>query len=251
MEDNFRYKFLPPSPTLADFVENIGMFHNASENPKEVVVVPDGRIDLFFSQSPAEPFRVILKGLETYSEARSIPPQTLTYTISFKPLAMEYIFQGMISDILNSARILPADFWGFSDSDLLDFDGFCTKANRKLNALIPDAVDERKRKLFALIYSTHGEMTVKQLSETVKWSSRQINRYFNQQFGLSLKVFCNILRFRKSLEHIAVGKLSPELNFTDQNHFIKQVKKFAGVAPKVLSKNSDDRFVLLSVLKQK
>jgi AraC-like DNA-binding protein len=94
-------------------------------------------------------------------------------------------------------------------------------------------------------------MSIKELSEKVFWSSRQINRYFNQQFGLSLKAFCNILRFRASLEHIAHGKLFPELNFTDQNHFIKEIKRFSGVVPKELSKNKNDRFVLLSVLKQK
>ncbi|HKG06752.1 MAG TPA: AraC family transcriptional regulator, partial [Pedobacter sp.] len=95
------------------------------------------------------------------------------------------------------------------------------------------------------------EMSVKELSEQVFWSSRQINRYFTQQFGLSLKMFCKILRFRTSLEHVAQGRLAPELNFTDQTHFIKEIKKFSGVVPKELSKNKNDRFVLLSVLKDK
>ena len=127
---------------------------------------------------------------------------------------------------------------------------FMRKHLKKITALLPAAIDERKRKLFELIYASNGEMSVKELSEKVYWSSRQINRYFNQQFGLSLKAYCNILRFRKSLEHIAQGKLFPELNFTDQTHFIKEIKKFSGVVPKELSKNKNDRFVLLSVLKQ-
>jgi AraC-like DNA-binding protein len=91
-------------------------------------------------------------------------------------------------------------------------------------------------------------MSVQELSEKVYWSARQINRYFNLQFGVSLKVFCNILRFRMSLEHIAHGQLFPELNFTDQNHFIKEVKKFSGAVPKELFKNQNDRFILLSAL---
>jgi AraC-like DNA-binding protein len=249
MNNNFYYKFIEPDKSLADFVESIGMFHNPTDEAKEVVVIPDGRIDLFFTQSLTEPFHVLLMGLETEPEQRSVPPKTLTFSISFKPLAVEYILPAPIAGFLNSAKELPDDFWGFSADDLKDFDAFYKKAHQKIAA--PKEIDERKRQLFDLIYSSNGEMTIRELSEKVFWSSRQINRYFNQQFGLSLKAFCKILRFRASLEHIAQGKLFPELNFADQNHFIKEVKKFSGVVPKELFKNKNDRFVLLSVLKQK
>ena len=249
MNNNFHYKFIEPDKSLADFVESIGMFHNPTDEAKEVVVIPDGRIDLFFTQSLTEPFHVLLMGLETEPEQRSVPPKTLTFSISFKPLAVEYVLLTPIAGFLNSAKELPNDFWDFSADDLKDFDAFYKKAHQKIAA--PKEIDERKRQLFNLIYSSNGEMTIKELSENVFWSSRQINRYFNQQFGLSLKAFCKILRFRASLEHIAHGKLFPELNFADQNHFIKEIKKFSGVVPKELFKNKNDRFVLLSVLKQK
>jgi len=250
MDNGFNCKFIKPRESLTDFVESIGMFHNQSDEAKEVVVLPDGRIDLFLWKSASQPFHVILIGLETFPEQRSIPPQTLAFTIGFKPLAVEYLLQTSIAGFLNSAKDLPNDFWNFKADDLKDFDAFYEKVSQKINGLLPNEIDERKRKLFALIYSSKGEMSVKELSESVGWSSRQINRYFNQQFGLSLKAYCNILRFRASLEHIAHGKLFPELNFTDQNHFIKEIKKFSGVVPKELSKNKNDRFVLLSVLKQ-
>ncbi|MEO8769895.1 MAG: AraC family transcriptional regulator [Ferruginibacter sp.] len=250
MNNDFNYKFINPPKPIADFVESLGMFHNQTDKAKEVVLLPDGRIDLFFSQSASEPFHVTLIGLETVPKQRSILPQTISFVISFKPLAVEYILQTSIADLLNRAKHLPDNFWNFNVDDLKDFDLFYTKASKKIKTILPATIDERKRKLFELIYSSNGEMSVKELSEKSFWSSRQINRYFNQQFGLSLKAFCDILRFRISLEHIAKGKLFPELNFTDQNHFIKEIKKFSGVVPKELSKNKNDRFVLLSVLKQ-
>jgi AraC-like DNA-binding protein len=206
MNNDFYYKFIKPDKSLADFIENLGMFHNQSDKAKEVVVMPDGRIDLFFSQSASKPFVVTLIGLETVPEQRSIPPQTLTFVISFTPLAVEYILQTSIADLLNSAKDFPNDFWNFNADDLKDFDAFSKKASQKLKELLPEEIDERKRKLFGLIYSTNGEMSVKELSEKVFWSSRQINRYFNQQFGLSLKAYCNILRFKVSLEHICTRK---------------------------------------------
>lgn len=251
MNPDFRLHFIPPPQPLTDFVESIGMFHNTSENEaREVVVLPDGRIDLFFWQTADQPFQIFLIGLETAAEQRSVPPQTQAFVISFKPLAVEYILKESISNLLNTAKILQTGFWGFTAEDLADFDAFYQKITKTVTSLLPSAIDERKRKLFRDIYASKGEMSVKQLSENAAWTSRQINRYFNQQFGLSLKVYCNILRFRASLPHIANGKLFPELNFSDQNHFIKQIKKFAGVVPAKLNKNENDRFILLSVLKQ-
>ncbi|SHF77168.1 Helix-turn-helix domain-containing protein [Chryseobacterium sp. OV279] len=252
MNNEFYCQFIKPDPSLSNFVENIGMFHNPTDIAKEVVVMPDGRVDLFFMRSgPNNPFHVFLIGLETAPEQREIPPGTIAYVISFRPIAVEYILKTSIADLLNTARVLPDNFWNFTADHLKDLETFTKKIVQIVTELLPETVDERKRKLFDLIYSSNGEMSVKELSEQTDWSSRQINRYFNQQFGLSLKAYSTILRFRASLEHIAEGKLFPELNFADQTHFIKEIKKFSGVAPKELSKNKNDRFILLSVLKQK
>ena len=251
MHTDFNYKFVPPAAPLRHFVESIGMFHNASDQPKDVVIIPDGRIDLFFTQSPAIPFQVWLMGLETAAKQRSILPHTLTFSISFKPLSVEYLLKTPVAGFLNSAKEMPADFWGFDAEDLNDFDAFYEKASRKMMSIFPIKTDDRKLKLFDLVYASNGEMSVKEISEKINWNSRQINRYFSLHFGLSLKMFCKILRFRASLEHLAQGRLAPELNFSDQAHFIKEIRKFSGVVPKELSKNKNDRFVLLSVLKDK
>jgi len=128
---------------------------------------------------------------------------------------------------------------------------FCKKASAKIDSLLIKEIDLRKQKLFNLIYESNGAMSVKELSEQSHWSSRQINRYFNQYFGLSLKAYCSILRFRASLEHIAKGKLFPEENFSDQTHFIKEIKKISGSLPKELFQNKNDRFILLSALSTK
>lgn len=250
MNNDFHYKFIQPDKSIADFVENIGMFHNQSDREKEVILMPDGRVDLFFLQSESAPFQIILIGLETVPEQRNIPPHTLAFKVSFKPLGVEYLLQTSIADILNSAKILSKDFWNFTADDLKDFDVFLKKISKKIETLLPDEIDERKRKLFEFIYTSNGEIKVKELSEKISWNSRQINRYFNNQFGLSLNAFCKILRFKASLQHIAQGRLFPELNFTDQTHFIKEIKKFSGVVPSELLKNKNDRFILLSVLKQ-
>jgi len=250
MNNDFYYKAIEPDKSLLDFVENIGMFHNKSDQDMEVVLMPDGRIDLFFMQSESELLETTLIGLENVPEQQIIRANTLAYKISFKPLGAEYLLQTSIAGILNSATILPQGFWNINPGDLKDFETFKEVIIPKLHQLLPVAIDERKRQLFDLVYASNGEIKVQELAEKIAWSSREINRYFNKQFGLSLNAFCKILRFKASLEHIAKGKLFPELNFTDQTHFIKEIKKFSGVVPSELLKNKNDRFILLSVLKQ-
>lgn len=170
------------------------------------------------------------------------------FAVSFKLLAIEYIFHDSIARLLNYAEQLPANFWNFEASDLFDFDHFCEKATAAVESKLPHEVDARKQKLFELLYQTKGDMSVKEIAGQAFWSSRQINRYFNEHFGISLKTYCSILRFRASFPHIKAGKLFPQQDFADQSHFIKEVKKLSGVSPKELQRNKDDRFIQFSAL---
>jgi AraC-like DNA-binding protein len=117
-----------------------------------------------------------------------------------------------------------------------------------MHDLLPADIDNRKQQLFEWLYASNGAVTVKELAGKVFWSSRQMNRYFNQQYGISLKAYNDILRFRASFQHISEGKLFPEQNFADQSHFIKAVKKLSGVSPSALHRNQNGRFVQFSNL---
>jgi AraC-like DNA-binding protein len=243
------YQIVKPAPELTSFVESIWMLANPGPAPKPAVLVPDGRIDLIFEHSRSADYHVTLHGLESEPGQVSIPPGALLFAVSFKLPAVEYVLGTATG--LNTVTELAPNFWGINAGDLLDFQGFCQKVTQHITTLIKPGIDVRKRKLFELIYSSSGAMSVQDLAGEVQWSSRQINRYFTQKFGISLKAYCNILRFRASFEHIKAGKLFPEQNFTDQAHFIRDVKKFAGVTPKELHKNPGDRFIQFFALPRK
>lgn len=252
MNDALTYRQVKPEAALTDFVENFWCLENHSNAGKELIVVPDGRVDLFVSRSGSEGFHITLSGLESEAECVIFEGKTLIFAISFKLPAIEYIFNQSISSLRNEISVLPDDFWGFEENDLSDFDAFCAKASAILSEILAETkTDPRKLKLFDLIYSSQGEESVKDLSEQVQWSERQINRYFNEQFGISLKSYATILRFRTSFSQIKEGKLFPEQNFADQAHFIREVKKFSGVTPKDLHKNANDRFIQFSTLPRK
>lgn len=241
MKNTLRFQLIEPEESLTDFVYSFSCLQNFSSQ-QEAVIIPNGKIDLIFSKTNDHQMVVALLGLETKPKYTNQEVVNF-YSISFNPLAIEYVFNESIADIINTGKILPTNFWDFSIEDLDNFEGFCKKATRKIKSLLPEKVDCRKHELFQLIFASNGEISIKEVSEKLNWSERQINRYFSQQFGLPLKAYCKILRFQYSLLHIKNGKLYPKLNFTDQSHFIKEIKQFSGVSPKELHKNENDRFL--------
>ncbi len=245
------YQWAPPHPSLSYWVDSCWMLASEADTTREVMLLPDGRIDLLLSRSEKDGFYVALAGLTTMPEWVSIPARSLLFAVSFRLPAVEYIIQRPVASLLNTIELLPPGFWNFSENDLQDFRDFCKKAMATVTARIPTEMDSRKQSLFSLIYDSDGAATVKELSARAFWSSRQINRYFNQEFGLSLKTYLSILRFRSAFAQIREGKLFPPGHFTDQSHFIREVKKLSGVSPKVLSLNKSGRFIQFSALPPK
>lgn len=245
---NLEYKIVEPEPDLSDFVERIYMLKNTSTVDKEVVLIPDGRIDIFYILSESDDFIPTLIGLETQPTSATFPPNSTFIGVSLKLLSVEYVLHTKIADILNTAIKLPVNFWDISITDLNDFELFRKNISANIRKNITSKIDERKQKLFNLVYQTNGALTVKEYAKNVFWTDRQINRYFNQTFGLSLKAFCNILRFKASFQHLKNGQLFPEQNFSDQAHFIREVKKMTKATPKELAKNENDRFIQFSTI---
>lgn len=64
--------------------------------------------------------------------------------------------------------------------DMTSIENFCNNATQKIKSIPTENIDSRKEKLFELIYSSNGSLPVKELSEQVFWSSRQMNRHFNR-----------------------------------------------------------------------
>ncbi|RKF37373.1 transcriptional regulator [Sphingobacterium siyangense] len=247
---NFSATYYQPDDDISTFVSTYWLVEN-SGNKNNITSIPDAFFELVLSKDEDNEFEIWLLGLGTVFEDNKEMPATKMFGISFKLIASEYIFGQPIADIKNSAKKLPEGFWGFDENDLQDITQLIEKVNNKIKESIPGIIDLRKKRLFEILYQSKGAISVKELAEQSCWSSRQINRYFNHQFDISLKSYCNILRFRSSFEHLKKGKLFPEQNFSDQAHFIREVKKLSGVSPKKISKNENDRFIQFSTKPKK
>jgi AraC-like DNA-binding protein len=246
--DTLVYQRVLPDDLLADCVKCFWYLNNNTTEEKLFTILPDGYFDILFFSINNQPLKFYLMGLGTKPTEFIFPINATVFAISFKLLAAEYILATSISSLVNKTKYLPNNFWDIEPSGFSDFDNFVHIVTKKITDRLEKRIDLRKQNLFSTLYASNGSITVEQVSASIYWNSRQINHYFKTWFGISLKAYCNILRYRASFEQLKEGQLFPEQDYFDQAHFIKDVKKFSGVTPKHLAENKNDRFIQLSTL---
>lgn len=89
-----------------------------------------------------------------------------------------------------------------------------------------------------LIYQRNGFINVDELSGSSFLSKSQFRKRFNEEVGMSPKEYCKIIRTRSATHYLLhnpekqLTKLTYELGYFDQSHFIKDFKSVMGLSPK-------------------
>lgn len=241
-----RYREIEPNGFLNNFVKCF-WYYETTDTEIQHTILPDGYFDLIAEFENETLTTVKLTGIWTKPKDIQIPNNTKFFAIRFKLIAIEYIFQKEIKSILDSIVNLPFSFWSIDKYKSNEFEKFVSEITSNLDTSIKHLkqIDSRKLKLFDSVYEQKTK-TVAEISSTVFWSSRQINRYFQTQFGITLKEFLKIVRCNATYEEISNGNLNPNSDYFDQAHFIKEIRKYTGATPKVLNQNKNDRFLQLS-----
>lgn len=241
-----RYREIEPNGFLNNFVKCF-WYYETTDTEIQHTILPDGYFDLIAEFENETLTTVKLTGIWTKPKDIQIPNNTKFFAIRFKLIAIEYIFQKEIKSILDSIVNLPFSFWSIDKYKSNEFEKFVSEITSNLDTSIKHLkqIDSRKLKLFDSVYEQKTK-TVAEISSKVFWSSRQINRYFQTQFGITLKEFLKIVRCNATYEEISNGNLNPNFDYFDQAHFIKEIRKYTGATPKVLNQNKNDRFLQLS-----
>ena len=116
---DIEYREAKPLAPLAAFVESFWLLVNHGEVPRNMVLIPDGRIDVFFSQSATTPYQVTLRGLDTQPSAQIIPPHRTLFAISWKLLAAEYLLPTGLADLLESGCQLAFQGGATATADII------------------------------------------------------------------------------------------------------------------------------------
>lgn len=241
-----KYREIESNGFLNNFVKCF-WYYETTDAEVQHTILPDGYFDLIAEFENEILTTVKLTGIWTKPKDIQIPKNTKFFAIRFKLIAIEYIFQKEIKSILDEIINLPFSFWNIDKYKSDEFERFATEITSNLDTSIKHLkqIDDRKLKLFDFVYEQKTK-TVAEISSKVFWSSRQINRYFQTQFGITLKEFLKIVRCNATYEEISNGNLNPNSDYFDQAHFIKEIRKYTGATPKVLNQNKNDRFLQLS-----
>ncbi|MDO4230404.1 MAG: AraC family transcriptional regulator [Capnocytophaga sp.] len=243
------YREIPATGYLSHFVKEFWEYADV-DTCVEHTILPDGVFDLIVEFSGGKINLVKLTGIWTHPINVKNEKTTHYFGIRFKLLAVEYLLNEEIKSILNTSKNLPLSFWNIASYSQNDFEKFVKTSSEKILELVQkQEIDSRKFKLFDLIYQNLG-FSVEEISQKIGWSDSQINQYFNQQFGFSLKAFQNIIRCNASYEDIAQGDLFPNEHFYDQSHFIKEIKKHTQTTPLKLYKNQENRYLQIETKKK-
>lgn len=93
------------------------------------------------------------------------------------------------------------------------------------------------RNLIREIYETQGNLRIKNLEEHAGYTSRTLQRQFQNDMGMSPKAFSRIVRCQMAihkisrLEELAFSELASNLGFSDQSHFQREFKKLVSTTP--------------------
>ena len=229
------YKEVEPDNLLTALVRHFWYFQNTTSNSLKYTVLPDGNVDLIIQIKNNQLQSVDFYGIWAKQIEVEVGAETTVWAVTFKPLASQYLFKKSIAHLLNSYEHLDFSTFGIDSFLLNDFNDFVERITAFFLPL--PKIDNRKIDLFNALFDSNSSLTVEELSNQLFWQSRQINRYFKAQFGLSVKAYANILRFFASYTPIKAGNLSPNADFYDQSHFIKEIKKHTGVNPTELFEN--------------
>ena len=92
-----------------------------------------------------------------------------------------------------------------------------------------------------LIHENIGYIHVRHLLKRLNVSERQFERRFGRTVGIPASLYLRIMRFQEAVRLMKAGRverlsdMAYDLGYSDQSHFIKDIREFTGYTPKSLS----------------
>lgn len=259
------YLHIPPPEHLKKYIRYFWTLDNSGHEgvPKTFGPMADGCPGLIF-QAEGEAFldegqqemsKLLVYGQTTRATKIIAAGQFRTIGVYFYPDALKTIFGVNADEYTDTCFDLDAvtQKQGIYLLDQLHeinsldkkIEGLCSyifSQIRKNHTLENEAMQ------FALgqIIASNGNIALKDLQDKLFLTERSFERRFKEHVGITPKLFTRIVRFQSSLQQLRKSdfdKLSDiafENDYSDQSHFIRVFKEFAGVSPQQYRKNLNE-----------
>ena len=224
---------------------------------KKKQLLPDSGIKISFNL--ADPVEFILKGNERFQVPDGCVSGALTtnfwivskgnidrFGLQFHPGGI-YPFIDFPSIQLTNNIFSITRLWGESASQLtkqlVSTDKTVEERIRILDRFLLEqlsgntSIDPVFEEAVSTIINAKGNIIIDEVSKAIHLSNRQLERKFKEKIGITPKLLCRILRFRRVFEHLTDFSddswVSTALTcgYYDQSHFIHDFKTFTGLSP--------------------
>jgi AraC-like DNA-binding protein len=242
-----------PAPPLSDFVDQFWYYEGYSQPHAKERLLPDGSMELVFNlnqdqmrvyeNNEPRTFRgSLLVGAHSKFFVIDTAEQTTVVGVHFKPGGAFPFFRLPVGE-LQDEHVGLDTLWGSRAAGLRD---------RLLEAPTPDAkfsileqalLEQVAKPLVrhpAVAYAlTQFRVTrnVSAVTGQIGLSARRFIEVFNNQVGLTPKLFCRVRRFQEVLRHLGKNthvdwtRVALDCGYFDQPHFIHDFRAFSGINP--------------------
>lgn len=236
-------------PIMKYGISHFYRFKISDEMIKKVNVVPDGSVDIMFNLNGKKPEAVCYGSplaLNDRSYVSMLNNNEEVFGVRFLPGNNMMPGGCSVSELTNSAVDL-SDLIS-NDIELTEKIIECKDFNSQIKIFLNFYLEEyrkiivktKKNNLSEYIVSeiikNNGNLRIEVLSEKLGFSTRYINKLFNESFGMSPKLFSKIIRFQNTLRalrgNLKITDIAEIMGFFDQSHLGKEFKEFTGTTPK-------------------
>lgn len=266
MEISFQHFY--PIHQLKGYIEKIWVFESSEPMPDDdmKLVVPNGRLLLIIPFKNgiigkmgnklhfAKPNEIALVGMSDRSSIvdAAMKGPTGTIGVEINPVGAYRFFHIRLKDIKNGSHHL-ADILGKTargiEERIAEQGGVAGKIQVLQQFLLSLFIQKEEDTLFEYclqqIDISKRNLSIRELEEKTGYSSRWLNMKFEERLGISPKSFSSIVRFQFYYQAL----LSNASNFFrqkqfydhyhDESHFIRDFKRFTGVAPTLLLRSAN------------
>lgn len=245
--------YILPHKTLGDCISNYTItFPNRDIISDHYTVIPHGSATLVFSCDRSGLRGNLFGPLTKSCVVGGLANQCdMLLIIEFQPAGL-YAFTGVNQKELTNQRI-PFEMIDLRLNrlllEILESTSHLDDLIARLDSLLLEhsctAYPAALRIAAKMMVEATGNISCKELSESVYYSERHLNRLFEHYLGSNMKTFSRMIRINKAIrlmEHAGdnLTRTSYEMGFYDLPHFIHDFKSVCGMTPQEYRNNMSD-----------
>jgi AraC-like DNA-binding protein len=214
-----------------------------------ISVIPDGCIDILFCCDQQKPSANVC-GSVLQSKSINLEANHEYFGVRFLPNQDTKKMKFSLKDMINQ-EVPLVDMISLNENiveEIIDKQDFFEKITLfkqmvKSSIFTDDTSPSIINYALNRIYDQKGNISISQLADETGYSSRYIRKKFEDNIGISPKLFSQIVRFQYSLfmliknNKYSISDIINENGYYDQAHLINEFKKFGYMSPNKLSKS--------------